>query len=327
MLVAQQCNTQSEWDEAVNQLEGHPLQLWGWGELKARHNWQVHRVLFIENESVIIGAASILTRRLPWPFRQIAYVPRGPVWRAGKKSVVLDELSSYAKTHLPGVSLTIEPDSEEPITSKGWRRSENTILIPRTLILDLRQTDEELLADMAKKTRQYIRKSAKEGIEIRRVTTRADIQSCLDIYHQTAQRASFALHDDDYYFDLHEQLGSQSLVFAAFSQGEMVSFLWLASSNATAFELYGGMNNVGQQIRANYALKWFAIGETRNLGVVRYDLNGLLNDGVSTFKQGFAHHETLLVGTYDYVLSPFYILWSKVLPFAKKVLRLIKSRG
>ena len=45
----------------------------------------------------------------------------------------------------------IEPDTELAPTAAGWRRSSNTILIPKTLILDLRHGEEEQLAAMAKK--------------------------------------------------------------------------------------------------------------------------------------------------------------------------------
>lgn len=103
-----------------------------------------------------------------------------------------------------------------------------------------------------------------------------------------------------------------------------MAFVWLAASQATAFELYGGMNQRGQALRANYALKWFAIRKCKEWGIRRYDLNGLLNDGISNFKRGFAKHEDMLAGTYDYPLSPLYGVWTKLLPAAKKVIRAIK---
>ena len=85
------------------------------------------------------------------------------------------------------------------------------------------------------------------------------------------------------------------------------------------------MNEEGQVLRANYMLKWHAITKCKEWGIDRYDMNGLLNDGVSTFKQGFADHEDLLVGTYDYPLSRLYPIWTKALPKVKSVLRKIKS--
>lgn len=321
----EKCENKQEWDDEILAGGGHPLQLWGWGEVKAAHNWDVQR-LFVLDDKERIGSAQVLIRRLPAPFTCMAYIPRGPVAKEDKRGMVLEALAEYAKTSLHAVVLTAEPDWEQMPEVGKWKRSENTILIPSTLILDLRKSEDELMADMAKKTRQYIRKSTKEGVEIRRVKGREELGACLAIYKETARRAGFALHEDDYYYDVFDELGEHSPVFAAFEEGKPVAFLWLAISGRTAFELYGGMNDRGQDLRANYALKWYAICLMRKWGLVRYDFNGLLNDGVSTFKRGFASHEDTLAGTYDRPLSPLYVVWARGLPVAKKIARSIKSR-
>ncbi|MDX2776365.1 peptidoglycan bridge formation glycyltransferase FemA/FemB family protein [Streptomyces caniscabiei] len=325
MIRVEQCENKQEWDGEILAREGHPLQLWGWGAVKEAHNWDVRR-LFVIDEEERIGAAQVLIRRLPAPLTCMAYIPRGPVAKEPEKATVLEALAEYAKTSLHAVVLTVEPDWEGMPRLEKWKHSTNTILIPRTLILDLGKTEDELMADMAKKTRQYIRKSAKEAIEVRQVKGREELDACLAIYKETARRAGFALHGDDYYYDVFEKLGEHSPVFAVFEAGEPVAFLWLAISSFTAFELYGGMNDRGQELRANYALKWHAIQTMKKWGLVRYDFNGLLNDGVSTFKQGFASHEDMLAGTYDRPLSPLYVLWSKGLPLAKKAMRAVNRR-
>jgi lipid II:glycine glycyltransferase (peptidoglycan interpeptide bridge formation enzyme) len=324
-MVVQNCEDQEQWDEEILTRGGHPLQLWGWGEVKAAHNWEVERVFIVENEA-ITGAAQLLIRTLPWPFKSLVYIPRGPVCLPEAREEVLETLSRYVAHAFNAVCLTIEPDWEGDITVDGWSKSTNTILIPRTLILDLTKTEDELLVDMTKKTRQYIRKSGSEPIEVRQVKSREELDECLDIYKQTAKRAGFALHGDDYYYDIFSKLRDHSPVFAAFSEGKPIAFLWLAISETTAFELYGGMNDTGQQLRANYALKWHAIRTVKKWGIERYDFNGLLNDGISTFKQGFASHETMLAGTYDKPLSSLYTLWSKGLPAMKKIVRKLKNR-
>lgn len=324
MTSVETCENQSEWDEEVLARGGHPLQLWGWGEVKASHNWRVDRVVVRRGEGVI-GAAQLLVRALPRPFNALVYVPRGPVADEKDRGDVLEAIALHAKEKYKAVAVSIEPDWETVPDLKGWKETKNTILIPQTLILDLSKTEEELLADMTKKTRQYIRKSGGEAIEIRKVK-REELAACLDIYRQTAERAGFGIHDDDYYYDIYDKLGDHSPVFAAFSDGSPIAFLWLAISQETAFELYGGMNDDGQRLRANYALKWHAIQIMKKWGIARYDFNGLLNDGVSTFKRGFASHEDMLAGTYDKPLSPLYSLWTQALPTAKKVLRKLKNR-
>lgn len=349
-LRVEVCTQKNVWDAQVNAQSGHPMQLWGWGETKAHHHWNVERVLLHDDASAsttggstpggdagsdvgtgtaassVVGSAQILYRALPYPFRSLAYLARGPQGVAGRERDVLDAVALHVKSTRGSVALSAEPDvdADSPwtaaLTASGWVRSENTILIPRTLILDLSQSDDELLAAMTKKTRQYIRKSGREELEYRRVEP-SEIPACLAVYKETAQRAGFGIHQDDYYVDIQRFLGEDSPIFAAFKGAEVVAFLWLASSDATAFELYGGMNSTGSELRANFSLKWLAITAMKERGVKRYDFNGLLNDGVSQFKFGFASHENMLAGTWDKPLSPLYPLYAKGLPLARKSLR------
>ena len=395
MLKIVEITDKQEWDGFVNKNGGHPLQLWGWGELKASHNWQVKRI-FVKNVSKnelkhkkeiysdVQAAAQVLIRKLPWPLNNYAYSPRGPVILSEKteeRSRILDEIAEYCKNniHSRPVTLSIEPDWEAfPDSSKGkskWRKTKNTILIPQTLIIDLNKSDDELFANMSKKTRQYIRKSA-DSVSVREIETAAELEQCFDIYDETAKRAGFAIHDRDYYRDLAKIMGDNSPIFAAFAKvsdednqdeaissddadvidnnnsdenkevrtepsenkkiikeafgdkinfkEEMVAFLWPVISDKTSFELYGGVTDLGQKNRANYILKWLTIKQLQSRGVERYDLNGLLNDGISNFKRGFAKHEDILVGTFDYPLSVKYPIWSILLPFGKKIIRKLK---
>jgi lipid II:glycine glycyltransferase (peptidoglycan interpeptide bridge formation enzyme) len=313
-----------EWDDFVNDLSGHPLQLWGWGDLKGAHNWHPSRLLW-EQDGIVKGGAQVLVRPLPWPFGRLTYIPRGPFGELADSQEGMREVAEYVRQNIGGVLLTVEPDQEKVGWGSKWHQSSNTILIPRTLVLDLSQSEEDLLAAMTKKTRQYIRKSERDGVAIRQLRTREEIADALAIYHDTATRAHFAIHDDQYYYDCAELMGDSSLIFGAYHEGQLVSFVWLVISSEVAFELYGGMSQQGQDLRANYALKWHAIRKCKEWGIARYDMNGLLNDGVSTFKEGFSDHETMLAGTYDYPLSPLYAIWAKFLPLGKKIIRSVKS--
>lgn len=325
-LTVSPCSDHALWDGTVHRLAGHPQQLWGWGRTKAAHGWSVDRVLVTEDD-VVVGSAQLVLKSLPGPLRNLAYLPRGPQALPGREIEVLEAVAGYVEAAHRSVALSIEPDWDETgevaarLPAAGFRRSANTILIGRTLILDLRRSEDELLADMTKKHRQYIRKSGREDLQIRRVT-RAEIPACLEVYRQTAERAGFGIHESSYYLDIVDNLGDASPVYAAFRDGDVVAFLWLSATGATSFELYGGMTEEGERLRANYALKWFAITEMKARGVTRYDFNGLLNDGVSRFKMGWAGHEDQLTGTWDLPLSPFYPVFSRALPLAKRGMQL-----
>lgn len=324
MIELQRCSDKEQWDEYVLEHGGHPLQLWSWGQVKSGHGWVAERV-FAYDEDKLVGAAQVLIRRLPLPLRAFAYIPRGPLAEDEYKDEFLDKLAVLVKRDHHAVALSIEPDTTAFEKPEGWVRATNKVLSAETIMLDTTKSESDLLADMAKKTRQYIRKSGAD-VKIRQIKKREDIEECLKIYQQTAARAGFNLHNTQYYLDVFIQMQDHSPIFAAYNGEEIVAFLWLAISESTAYELYGGMNELGQDLRANYALKWHAIKKVKEWGLSHYDFGGLVAGGVSNFKQGWASEVTVLAGTFDKPLSPLYTLWSKGLPFAKKTLQTVRRK-
>ncbi len=325
MLIFKQCVDKREWDEYVLENGGHPLQLWGWGDQKVAHGWKADRLFLNDEEHNVIGAVQVLIRKLPWPLNSLAYVPRGPVIDQKDRAEALTELVVYVKRVHHSVTITIEPDSEEFAVPQEWIKSENHILPSKTIILDLTKSEPELQRVMEPNTRRYIRRSSEEGLVIKQATNRQGLDDCLTVYKETAARAGFNLHNDQYYYDVSAKLGDHSMLFVAYKDELPVAFLWLAISAETAFELYGGMTEIGRKLHASYALKWHAISKCKTWGLSRYDFGGLIDGGVTAFKKGWDNKETNLAGTFDYPLSPFYGIWNSGLPMAKKVIRKIKS--
>jgi len=324
MIELQRCSDKEQWDDYILENGGHPLQLWGWGQVKTGHGWKAERV-FAYDDDEIVGAAQILIRRLPTPFKSFAYIPRGPLVEAGYSTDFLNGLADLVKRNHHSVALSIEPDEIDFDIPEGWIRSVNKVLPAETILLDLNKSESELLADMAKKTRQYIRKSAADVV-IKQVKNREGIDICLELYVQTSKRAGFNTHDRQYYLDVFLQMQDHSPIYLAYDGEEPVAFLWLAMSEKTVYELYGGMNERGQELRANYALKWHVMKKVKEWGIERYDFGGLVAGGVATFKQGWSADTTLFAGTFDKPLSPLYSIWVKGLPLAKKAIQKVRRR-
>jgi len=324
MIELQRCSDKEQWDDYILENGGHPLQLWGWGQVKTGHGWKAERV-FAYDEDEIVGAAQILIRRLPTPFKSFAYIPRGPLVEDKYSGEFLNALASLVKRTHHSVALSVEPDEIDFDVPEGWVRSVNKVLPAETILLDLNKSESDLLADMAKKTRQYIRKSAADVV-IKQVKNREGIDICLDLYAQTSKRAGFNTHDRQYYLDVFLQMQDHSPIYLAYDGEEPVAFLWLAMSEKTVYELYGGMNERGQELRANYALKWHVMKKVKDWGLERYDFGGLVAGGVTTFKQGWSADTTLFAGTFDKPLSPLYSVWTKGLPFAKKAIQKVRRR-
>lgn len=332
-LTVRPSRSREEWDALVDRFGGHPLQLWGWGQVKAEHQWRTERLVVEEaahdgaGSASVVGVAQVLYRALPWPLKSLAYLSRGPVCAPEDAERVLAAVAGAVRSAHGSVALVAEPDweagsaGEQGLAAAGFRRTDSTILIPRTLILDLTQSEDELMAAMSRTTRANVRKNLKGTLEFRPVATEAELEQVLAIYRETAARAGFGIHEDGYYRDIWRYLGDGSPVVAAFDGADVVAFVWIAKSAGTAFELYGGVNPAGQKARANYGVKWAAFTAMKAAGCTRYDLNGLLNDGISDFKKQFAQHEDMLTGTWELPLSPFYAVYATGMPIARRTLQ------
>jgi len=347
-LSVTSCHFRNEWDALVNSSGGHPLQLWGWGELKSQYEWSADRVVVRDGDDVV-GSAQVLLRRLPAPFKSLAYVPRGPQAAEADRARVVAALAQHVKnTHGP-IGLTIEPDWEAPfaplekgasddeiaslvarptsgwladVEAAGYVRSDNTGLIPHTLIVDVTRDEDTIMKELSSSTRQNVRKSFKaENVRFGLVTEQAHLDQVLAINKETAKRAKFAVHSDLYHEQIRDFMGPASQLIAAWEGDEVVAFVWLVVSGKTAFELYGGVSPRGMKLRLNYGLKFWAMTHVKAQGVERYDFNGLLNDGISDFKRQFAKHEDMLVGTYDKSLSPMFPVFATALPVVRSTLK------
>ena len=278
MLKIIEITDRKEWDDFINEHGGHPLQLWGWGELKSQSpSWKVKRVFLKNGEekyidrkkkdhSDIVAAAQILVRKLPFPLRNFAYIPRGALVISKKpieRARISREIALWVSKNIKPkpVCLTMEPDWNDGDfeLSNGWRRSKNTILIPRTLVLDLTQNEDELLAKMSKKTRQYIRKSGGE-VKVRQLKTEEEINRALEIYTETAKRAGFAIHSKNYYYKLYQKMGENSPIFGAFIEKVQGDFTEENENTETFEEYKTAEERVAEKLKNQemVAFLWFA---------------------------------------------------------------------
>ena len=302
-----------QWNRLVESFGGHPLQQWQWGDLKQQTGpWTSHHVM-VSDASGAVGGAQILVRKMPFPVNAIAYAPRGPFAKDGMLMQVADELAAWVKGNTKAQSLKVDPAVTELDWSAGWEPSE-AVLISKTAALDLTRDEDEIMKGIPnRKCRQYIRKGERDGVVVR-PGTEADLDAVLALYHATADADGFALHDDEFYRTAFRLLDGLQQLFVAEVDGEIQAFLWnVTSKGGTTFELWGAVNDAGKRSRANYYQKWVAILAAKQAGARLYDLNGLLNDGISDFKLLFVPEATNWVATHDRPLGAMYRVMNKAL--------------
>ena len=310
-------DAREEWNAFAEQFGAHPMQLWEWGALKEDSGrWAASHLALFEG-GVAVGGAQVLVRHLPFPLRAICYLPRGPFAAEGRLMEVADAVAAWCKERTKAVSVKMDPAVTELDFGAGWEPS-SRILVDRTVTMDLTPDEDALMKAIPnRKCRQYIRKAARDGVVVRPGTA-ADLDAILAMYHATAEADGFDLHEDDFYRTALDILGDLQQLFVAERDGELQAFLWnITSPRGTAFELWGAVTEAGKRSRANYYLKWVAILAAKERGAVTYDLNGLLNDGISDFKLLFGP-EVRWVPSHDRPLSPLYHAMDKMLELRRE---------
>jgi peptidoglycan pentaglycine glycine transferase (the first glycine) len=276
----------------------HILQTGEWGELKSAFGWEPVRLVLDDG----LGA-QILFRRLPLGLT-LAYLPK-PVF-SDQLSVSSEqfwvEVDAVCKHH-QAVFIKIEPDlwDDQPLTFNFQPsiRSLHNIQPPRTIIIDLHRSEDDILARMKQKTRYNIRLAEKKGITVRPWDD-------LPAFHQmmlvTGGRDGFGVHSLEYYqraYDLFHPTGIAELLVAEY-EGKPLAALMVFARGRRAWYMYGASNDQERNRMPTYLLQWEAIRWARSQGAEEYDLWGVPDADEETLEAQFTGSNDGLWGVYRF---------------------------
>ena len=307
------------WDELVIATgRPHILQSAAWAEVKAATGWTNKRyVLEDPRGSLRHGVAQILVKRLPLGVT-VAYAPRGPLVDPDKVADAIAALRE-ALSRDRCASLLCDPEippddaTRAQLSRAGVQPSPVYVQPRRTLLMDLTQEPDALLARMKKKTRQYIHKAEREGVVTEETR---DLDRFLAVLRIVAQRDRFGIHSRGYFEALLKAFGDRAHMLMARVGAEDAGAMMLARLGDRAWELYGGWSGTHTEARPFYLLKWRAMLRMRALGTSRYDMWGLAEGaddplaGVENFKLGFGGDVTEWIGALETPVRPLlYPVW------------------
>ena len=344
-LTVREVTSQQEWNDLLRSLpNAHGMQSWEWGELRRETGWTTRRLAFYRGGAAV-AAAAVQRRGLPGPGWGVSYCPKGPALDHADLELfeaVLRRLGQEARRdHC--IFLTVEPEVEldapgaiAALRRAGYRPARGQYQAAATVLVDVRATDDELLARMSATWRRYVRKAAREGVTVR-AGGAEDLDRFYSLYEETGQRDGFVVRPRHYLQRLWERLSPTGHValFLAEADGRAEAALLLLIFGRRAWYLYGASSERGQQVHAPYLLQWHAMRWARDQGCESYDLWGAPEDpadkndplaGVYYFKRGFGGRYVRWAGPYDYVAAPaLYALWHRALPRAFQALRAIRG--
>lgn len=238
------------------------LQSYEWGDFQAVEGKEALRILMRKNEEIVLQVQGFV-HHLPFGLKYV-YLPRSQKldieqWKA---------LSQFLKTQ--GFAFA----RVEPVEDFGEVDIKKVKTHHRqyqyTSLIDLTQSDEELLKSFHEKTRYNIRLAAKKGIVVKKEKN-ADI--FWPLLKETYQRDGIKSHSEKYYRDFIALPGCTQLT-AYFEDTPLASVL-LYTFGKTSVYVHGASSNLHRNLMAPYLIQFEALQCARGEGCTQYDLGGV----------------------------------------------------
>lgn len=303
------------------------LQSWQWGEFQDKVSGVVWRI-GVEDNGELIATAKIIKKTLPMG-KSYFYCGRGPVfkknqWSETAAELIFSEIEKIAKDELV-MFLRFDPNFE---MLEDLKKLEGTIKInqtldvqPRkTLVLDLSQSEEDILKQMHQKTRYNIKLAEKKGVKVIEAD-KSKFEEFWSLLDQTSDRDKFRPHGRSYYQEMLNLDSSFIKLFFAEFEGKLLATAIISLFGDSVTYLHGGSSTENREIMAPYALQWQAIKIAKKSGYKFYDFHGIDEEkwpGVTRFKKGFGGEEINYPGTFDLIFDHG---WYSVYQMVRKVRR------
>jgi len=311
------------WDDFVTSQPNHTfLHSWAWGEFNAAMGDRIWR-LGVYNGATIKAVALIIkvhARR-----GNFLFIPHGPMGDREALPILVNkakELANQEGANFIRVSPLVKDNNEnlKMFQELGFRPAPIHMHAETTWTLDLTPTEEELLAAMRKTTRNLVRRSVKEGVEIKTGTSERDVEVFYNLYKETVKKHNFTPFSLTF---LKKQVtifadANEVRIFSAWHNGQPLASAIVIFYGNSAFYHHGA--SIPSKIPATYLLQWEAIREAKRRGHTLYNFWGIIKDdaplshpwqGITLFKKGFGGFQTDYLHAQDMPLTlQYWITWT-----------------
>jgi len=309
-----------EWDDF---LEATPdagfMQASWWADFRVTTGFEHFGAILRDGREIVGGA---MVQRLSYDDEScFYYIQDGPVTPADESiggevyEAVLEAIEAHRVTETRTVShLRIEP---------RWRRlpefasglltpARDRYVEPRkSLWIDLRPPEEEILGRMKPKGRYNIRVAQRHGVVVVEDTSERGVADFIGLYEETSYRQGFGAKPPCYFrplVGLLSSLGRGALFFAE-HRGRRLAGALVVYFGRRATYFYGGSSVAERQVMAPYLLHFEIMRRCKSMGHEWYDLWGVAPENqpdhpwqsISGFKRKLGGVDIDLVPTLDYV--------------------------
>ncbi|HEX8729588.1 MAG TPA: peptidoglycan bridge formation glycyltransferase FemA/FemB family protein [Ktedonobacterales bacterium] len=296
---------------------GNITQTFEWGELRDALGGEVLRLGAVENGE-LHGVMLAVAIQAPVLRRPYLYAPRGPVVN-DPASPALAALCARAEqeAHRHGAfMLKVEPNVPDgdagwlsALAALGFKRNRFANHPRRSWVLDIRPSEDDLLAGMKEKWRYNIRLAGRKGVQVREARTPEDVDTFYTLYQETAARDGFFIHPKQHYADILRLYGQRdaAVLLLAEYEGTPIAGLIAMRCGPVATYMFGASSNRERNRMPNHLLQWTAIRWAWARGCTLYDFRAIAEVldakedlySLYTYKQGYGGYSVLTLETHD----------------------------
>lgn len=219
-------------------------------------------------------------------------IPRGPLFESEEDlPELMEKIKKLAKEE-KAIFVRMSPYQELRVTSYELRVAHKDHHPETSLVIDLNQSEEEILKQMKPKGRYNIKVAQKHGVEVR---SSDDVEAFHKILVQTGGRDGFGIHPKKYYEAMLKSLGEHAQLLLAHHEGQPIAGGIFVYLEEWGIYYYGASDHAHRHLMAPYMIQWTAIQEAKKRGCKFYDFLGIAPEGaqnhawagVTDFKKKF----------------------------------------
>lgn len=280
-------------------------------------------IVGIYKNEVLIGGAVVSTVHAKRG--NFLLLPYGPIFADGELSedafkLFMENLTNYAKEHKYDF-IRVSPfiDDNEVNTklfqSAGLKKSPLHVLAEHTWLLDLRQSQEELLKEMKKNHRNLVKRCEREGVTVEIRNDDEAIKIFNDLHDETVKKHGFHRFPRNFVRHEVESLKAKdnvAIFIAKLPDGRVDAAAVIVFYEGMAAYRHGASLGLDKKVPSSYLLQWEAIKEAQRRGCKWYNFWGIAPEGaskkhpfygISHFKRGFGGEPKNLLPCHDKPIS------------------------
>ncbi len=336
-LRVEDAASREEWDNFVkSHEESNFLQSWDFYEFHASRGKKIVRRVFYDEDKIVAVYAGVVETAKRGTYMAIA---GGPILDWASKSLVKkvfeDIKSEGNKTHSAFVrvrpQLPLSDKSLKLMSELGLKKAPMYLSVEYAGVLDLRKTEEEILAGASQGFRRKLRKAEKAEITVETTNDPKIVKTFYELEVKHAKRQGFVAFSESFLTKQFEAFAKNDevLMYTAKKDGEILAQNFMIFYGPEASYHYGVSSDLGTKYSAAPLLHMEAMREARERGIIRYNLWGIVGldeikhrfYGVSEFKRSFGCEELKYTPAHDLVLKPTKYHLTKIVETARKKIR------